>query len=217
VDSAPTSAIERPEGAPEIPEDLDRIFTIPNLLSVARLGLLVWSLELLFGANSRVEAAIVLAVAGSTDFFDGYIARRFRQVSNLGKWIDPIIDVIVLMSAVVAVAVYRGAPWWFAGVILARETHMVVTGLVLRRMGARRIDVIYLGKCATFGLMATFPALLLGDGPGSAAHVLRVVGWVIGYPSLVLSIITVFLYIPIAKEAIAGGRADRSAEAARAT
>src|SRR6202040_3696748 len=101
------------------------------------------------------------------------------------------------------------APWWFAGIILARETHVMVTGLVLQKIGARRIDVIFLGKCATFGLMATFPALLLGDGPGAQARVLRIIGWVIGYPSLLLSIVTVFLYIPIAQAAIAGGRADR--------
>jgi cardiolipin synthase len=196
---------------------LDRIFTVPNLLSISRLGLLGWSLVLLFGSNARVEAAIVLAIAGSTDFLDGQIARRFDQVSNLGKILDPVIDVIVLMSAGVSVAVYGGAPWWLAGVVLGRETHMVATGLILKKMGARPIEVIFAGKCATFGLMATFPALLLGDGPGTAAHVLRIVGWVIGFPSLALSIITVFLYVPIAQAALAGGRADRAANAARAT
>jgi cardiolipin synthase len=213
VERFPVSITEEVIGAEADIENLDRVLTIPNALTLARLGLLGWALALLFGSNARVEAAVVLAIAGSTDFFDGYIARRFHQISNLGKFFDPIVDVVVLMSAVIAVAVYGGAPWWLAGIILARETHMVVTGLVLKKIGARRIDVIFLGKCATFGLMATFPALLLGDGAGLAARVLRIVGWVIGYPSLALSIVTVFLYIPIARAAIAGGVADRTAAA----
>jgi cardiolipin synthase len=200
-----------------IDEGLDRVVTIPNAISLARLGLLGWALALLFGSDARVDAAIVLAVAGSTDFLDGQIARRFHQVSNLGKLLDPVVDVVVLMSAVVAVAVYGGAPWWFAGIVIARETHMVVTGLTLRKMGARPVEVIFAGKCATFGLMATFPALLLGDGPGTAAHVWRIVGWVVGFPSLALSLVTVLLYVPIARAALAAGRADRAAIAARAT
>jgi cardiolipin synthase len=205
-------------GAPQAADSsLDRVVTLPNIISISRLGLLAWALVLLFASHARVTAAIVLAVAGSTDFLDGQIARRFGQVSNLGKVLDPVVDVVVLMSAVVAVAVYGGAPWWFAGVVLARETHMIVTGLTLRKMGARPVEVIFAGKCATFGLMATFPALLLGDGLGTAAHAWRVVGWVLGVPSLALSLITVVLYIPIARAALAGGRADRAAISARAT
>jgi cardiolipin synthase (CMP-forming) len=215
---AAAGAVSTPGGAVAPGEEnLDRIMTIPNLMSVARLGLLGWSLALLFGSNARVEAAVVLAIAGSTDFFDGYIARRFHQVSNLGKLLDPIVDVVVLMSAVVSVAVYGGAPWWFVGIVLARETHMVVTGLVLKKLGARRVDVIWLGKCATFGMMVTFPALLLGDGPGTAAHVLRIIGWAVGIPALALSLYTVILYAPIARRALEEGRADRAAAGAGAT
>ena len=198
-------------------EDFDRVLTAPNLITAARLALLGWSLTELFGSNARIEAAILLAIAGSTDFLDGYVARRFNQISNLGRLIDPIVDVVVLMSSIVGVAIYHGAPWWFAGLVLARETHMIVTGVVLKRMGARRVDVLYLGKCATFGLMTAFPLLLLGDGPGTAAHVVRVIGWAIGIPSLALSIVVVFLYVPVARAALAAGRADRAAQAASGT
>jgi cardiolipin synthase len=196
-----------------VADEGDRVLTVPNAISLARLGLLAWSLVLLFGSNARVEAGVVLAIAGFTDFLDGYIARRFHQVSNLGKLLDPVIDVVVLASSIVAAAVYGAAPWWLAGLVLARETHMVVTALVLKRLGARRVEVIYIGKVATFGLMATFPGLLLGDGPGTAAHVVRDIAWGVGYPSLALSLYAVWKYAPIARAALDAGRADRRAEA----
>ncbi len=198
----------------EDPVALDRIFTLPNGISVARLGLLAWSLVLLFGDDARVRAAIVLAVAGATDFLDGYLARRFHQVSTLGKLLDPTVDVAVLASAVIAVAVYGGAPWWLAGVVLARELFIVTTGVVLGVLGARRIDVVYIGKVATFGFMATFPGLLLGDGPGTAAHALRIIAWVIAYPSLCCSVAAIFVYMPVARVALDAGRADRLAHSA---
>lgn len=62
-----------------------RPFTIPNLLSLIRLACIPLFVWLLFGRDDRAAAAILLAVLGSTDWFDGWIARRFDQVSELGK------------------------------------------------------------------------------------------------------------------------------------
>ena len=74
------------------PGAADRILTIPNVITLVRLGLLPVFVWLLFGKDDRASAAYLLAVIGTTDFFDGYIARHFNQISELGKVLDPVAD-----------------------------------------------------------------------------------------------------------------------------
>ncbi|MHB8245807.1 MAG: CDP-alcohol phosphatidyltransferase family protein [Acidimicrobiales bacterium] len=185
---------------------LDRVWTVPNLLSIARLGLIGLFVWLLFGANARIAAAIVLAVAGATDFVDGYVARRFHQVSTLGKVLDPTADRIVLGTGVIAIAVYGAVPAWLAGVVLSREVLVSGAVLLLAALGARRIDVLWAGKAATFGLMVCFPVLLLADGSASWANILRVATWVALIPVLGLSLFATLSYVPLARRALADRR-----------
>jgi cardiolipin synthase (CMP-forming) len=187
-------------------EDLDRIWTIPNLLSVGRLGLLCVFAWLLFGAHERVAATAVLVVTGATDFLDGFVARRLHQVTTLGKVLDPTADRIVVGTAVIAITVYGAAPWWLAGVVLGREVLVSGAVLVLAALGARRIDVLWVGKAGTFGLMACFPALLLGDTHAGWGSVLRDITWVFLVPSLALSFAAAVSYVPIARRALAERR-----------
>ncbi len=193
---------------------LDRILTVPNALSLGRLGLLALFCWLLFGANDRIAAAAVLAVSGVTDFVDGYVARRFHQVSNLGKVLDPTADRIVVGTGVIAIAVYGAVPGWLAGVVLGREVLVSAAVLALAALGAPRIDVLWLGKAGTFGLMSSFPLFLLADSSAAWAHVLADVTWVLVVPSLVLSFAAAVSYVPHARKALArraGGPAGAAA------
>jgi len=185
---------------------LDRIWTVPNLLSVGRLALLGLSGWLLFGAHERVAATAVLVVTGATDFLDGYVARRLHQVTTLGKMLDPTADRIVLATSVIGIAAYGAAPWWLAGVVLGREALVSGAVLVLAALGARRIDVLWVGKAGTFGLMGCFPAFLLSDTPARWGSVLRDVTWVFLVPSLALSFAAAVSYVPIARRALAERR-----------
>lgn len=185
---------------------LDRIWTIPNLLSVGRLGLLVVFCWLLFGAHQRIAADIVLAVAGSTDFVDGYVARRFNQVTTLGKILDPTADRIVLATGVISIAVFGAVPWWLAGVVLGREVAVSLAVLVLAALGARRIDVLWIGKAGTFGLLVCFPLFLLSYSTSGWAHVVRDVTWVLVVPALALSFAAAVAYVPVARRALAERR-----------
>src|SRR4051812_44049552 len=106
--------MERPEAAPsiaavddEIPLELvvDRIFTIPNVITFVRLLCLPLFVWLLFGNDNRAAAAILLAVLGTTDFLDGYLARRLHQTSKLGKVLDPVADRILFFVAITAVLI----------------------------------------------------------------------------------------------------------------
>jgi cardiolipin synthase len=86
------------------------ILTVPNVISFARLLCMPLFLYLLFGRNNRAGAAYLLAILGATDFVDGYIARHFGQVSELGKILDPTADLLLLMVGVGGIPFDHAAP-----------------------------------------------------------------------------------------------------------
>jgi cardiolipin synthase len=98
---------------------------------------------------------------------------------------------------------------WFAVLVLIREAAFAIGALVLGALGARRIDVTWWGKTATFGMMVAFPLFLIGHADVARADVWLALGWIIGIPSLILSYYTFGEYYPLAKTALAEGRAAR--------
>lgn len=187
-----------------------RVWTVPNVISVLRLGCVPVFCVLLLGMGNRAGAATLLGVLGATDWVDGYIARRFNQVSELGKILDPTADRLMFLAAVVAMMVDGSLHAAFGVTMLVREAVVSLTTVVLGAMGARRIDVTWAGKTATFGLMFALPLLLLGDSSVGGGAALRGVGWGLGIPSLALSYYAAVEYIPRARRALAEGRAGAS-------
>ena len=112
----------------------DRILTIPNVISVVRLLCVPVFLWLLFDQENRVAAAGLLAILGATDWVDGYIARHYDQVSNLGKILDPVADRVLLIVGVVAILIDGAAPLGVGILSLLREG--LVTVAVHRPRGA---------------------------------------------------------------------------------
>lgn len=186
-----------------------RIWTVPNLLSLSRIAGIGVFCYLLFGPNLRIAAAVLLAVSGVTDFADGYIARHFNQVSALGKVLDPTADRIVVATSVIAILVYGAVPVWLGVVVIVREVLVSGAVLLLAALGARRIDVIWVGKAGTFGLMGCLPLFLATDGPGSWEHPLRVLTYVLVMPALAFSWYAALSYVPLARRALREGRAPR--------
>ena len=187
-----------------------RILTVPNFVSVLRLGCVPVFCVLLLGMGNRAGAAILLAVLGATDWVDGYIARRFDQGSELGKILDPTADRLLFLAAAVAMMVDGALHVAFGATMLAREAAVSVAAVVLGALGARRIDVTWTGKTATFGLMAALPLLLLGNSSVAGGTALGGVGWGLGMPSLALSYYAAVEYVPRARQALAEGRAGRT-------
>ncbi len=190
----------------------DRVLTVPNVITVVRLALLPVFLWLLFGQEDRATAAWLLAVLGSTDFLDGWIARRFNQVSELGKVLDPVADRLLFFVGAGAILVDGSVPLWFAVAVLVREALVSLATLGLAALGAKRIDVTWFGKAGTFGLMMSFPFFLASESTLGWADTAEVLAWVTGAPGLLLSWYSAALYVPLARRALQEGRSAGGTE-----
>ncbi|MEQ1786877.1 MAG: CDP-alcohol phosphatidyltransferase family protein [Acidimicrobiales bacterium] len=186
----------------ETDQGTDRILTVPNVITIVRLGLLPVFLWLLFAQEDRASAAWLLAALGTTDFLDGYIARHFNQVSDLGKVLDPVADRLLFFVGVGGILVDGSVPVWFAVIALVREALVAGATLGLAALGVRRIDVTWFGKAYTLMLMIAFPLFLASEstlswheGAGTAA-----LGF--GIPGLILSWYSAALYVPLARKAL---------------
>ena len=197
-------------GGPAEP-DLSRVLTVPNVISLGRLLCIPLFLWLLFGRDNRLAAAWLLAFLGATDWVDGYIARRYGQVSTLGKILDPTADRLLLAVGVIAILVYGAVPPVIAWLAIAREGSVAILALTLAALGAKRIDVIWWGKTGTFLLMIAFPLFLLGDGHGLA----HAVAWAVSVAGLLAGWYANLLYLPQARRALREGRDEKRRRAAQ--
>ena len=192
---------------------IDRVWTVPNVLSVIRLLLIPVFVYLLFGRDNRAAAASLLAFLGATDWVDGYIARHFDQTSTLGKVLDPTADRLLLLVSVASIIIDRSIPWWIAGLVLFREGAVAIAALVLAAMGARRIDVTWYGKAGTFGLMFAIPFFLAARSTVGWHPLAHVLAWVCVIPGLVFGYVAAVQYIPLGRRALAEGRLGSAAVA----
>jgi len=190
-------------------DGLDRILTAPNVITLVRLLCIPFFLWLLFGLHRQTAAAVLLAVLGATDWVDGYVARRYGQVSTFGKVLDPTADRLLVGTAVIAIMVYGAVPLWFGIATIAREVLVSAMVVLLATMGAARIDVLWVGKAGTFGLMFAYPTFLLGYGTASWQEPIRAIAWVTGLIGLALAWWAAGSYIGPARRALRDGRAAR--------
>ncbi|GAB3246581.1 CDP-alcohol phosphatidyltransferase family protein [Alteromonas gracilis] len=153
------------------------IWTVPNIVSMGRLLGVPLFLWLVLGPQADGLAVLVLMLMGITDWLDGYLARRLGQFSRLGELLDPVVDRLFILAAVVGLAVRDVIPWWLAIAIPLRDALMWGLVPLLRTRGYSALPVHFLGKAATFNLFYSFPLLLLGDGEGTLAQLARVFGW----------------------------------------
>jgi CDP-diacylglycerol--glycerol-3-phosphate 3-phosphatidyltransferase len=154
------------------------VCTIPNLLSALRLLGVPVFLWLALGPRADGMALAVLAAAGISDYLDGKLARMLGQTSRLGTLLDPLADRLYILATILALTVRAIVPWWFAALLIGRDTVIAGVVPVLRRRGyGPTLPVHYLGKAATFNLLYAFPLLLLSAGSTWLAVVSRPLGW----------------------------------------
>jgi cardiolipin synthase (CMP-forming) len=158
-----------------------RVWTLPNLLSLARLAGVPLFLWLVLGPEADGWALAVLMVSGATDYADGWLARRLNQTTVLGAILDPVADRLYILAVVVGLALRDVIPWWLAISLPLRDALMWGLVPLLRTRGYSALPVHFLGKAATFNLLYAFPLLLLGDGEGVVARLAEVFGWAFAF------------------------------------
>lgn len=160
------------------PAGRDRVWTIPNVLSVVRLVLVPVFLYLLLATTAYGWTVAILMFSGFSDWADGKIARLVpNQSSRLGELLDPLVDRVYMLAVPVGLGLAGIVPWWVVGVLVGRDAVLALTLPVLRSRGITALPVTYIGKAATFALMSGFPLVLLGQWDALWSRVIGACGW----------------------------------------
>jgi cardiolipin synthase len=187
----------------------DRVLTIPNALSAARLVGVPIFLWLVLNEYDAA-AVLVLMVSGFTDWLDGKIARRWNQMSRLGQLLDPAADRLYILATLVGLTVRDVVPLWLTVALVGRDVLLSFTLPILRRHGYGPLPVHFLGKAATFNLLAGFPLLLLGEGDSLVSQVAHAFGWAFAIWGTALYWWAGVLYVVQVMQVVGSDRTDRS-------
>jgi CDP-diacylglycerol--glycerol-3-phosphate 3-phosphatidyltransferase/cardiolipin synthase len=147
------------------------------LLSAIRLALIPVFVYVLLFAHANGWAVAILMFSGASDWADGKIARTLNQSSRLGVLLDPAVDRLYMVTVPVVMALDGVVPWWFVVTLLVRDGLLAATLPLLRSRGLSALPVTYVGKAATFCLMAGFPLVLLGTWDALWSRVVGAIGW----------------------------------------
>jgi len=138
-----------------------RIWTVPNQITLLRLGFLPLFLILIVYEHYR-WALLILVLAGLSDGIDGLLARKLNQKSAIGAYLDPIADKLLLSSSFVILAMEKKIAWWLTIMILSRDILLlVVAAVIILISGYRPFPPSRLGKATTFfQIILVFAAVL---------------------------------------------------------
>ena len=162
-------------------EVLDKVITIPNIVTLIRLLLLPLYLWLLFATPYTTAALVVFAIAASTDWVDGQIARRTHQVSKIGKLFDPLVDRLLIAVGVISIYLLGRLPLWILVYLVVRDCLLLAGGRYLLSKAGEIPPVIYIGKFATAFLMFGFCFLLLGFPEVPGLGIASAPAWLPGF------------------------------------
>ena len=161
-----------------VPKDSGKqIFTIPNLLSFFRILLIPVIVWLYCWKKDYPLTAIVLVLSGATDIADGFIARHFNMVSNLGKVLDPVSDKLTQVTALACLLTRFRAVWWLIGMMVIKETVMTIMGILVIHRTQAVYSAAWHGKLATVVLYAIiFIHIIWYDIPQTVSVLLAAAG-----------------------------------------
>ena len=131
-----------------------QVLTIPNLLSAFRILLVPVIVWLYCGRGDYPLTACVLVLSGVTDIVDGFIARRFRMVSDLGKVLDPVADKLTQTAALGCLLTRFRVLWWLLALLVVKECLMAAMGIFVIRRTGEVYSASWHGKLATCILYA---------------------------------------------------------------
>jgi cardiolipin synthase (CMP-forming) len=202
------------------------IYTLANIVTLLRLILVPIFFAVLMSGRSDVVSFLLFALAASTDWLDGQIARRTGTVTEIGKAIDPLVDRLLIGFGVLGVYLLDRVPLWVLLVLLVRDLYLLWGTVYLARRHVAVPPVAYIGKLTTTLLLFGFADLILGwpmvpglglvessalPGWGSEPAILGI--WFI-YAGVITSIATAVVYTAEARGALRRADASASSEGA---
>ena len=157
---------ERPKGPVAESTDaaadhLSDVYTVANIVTVLRLILVPIFFAVLINGNHDTLAFVLFAIAASTDWLDGQIARRTGTVTALGKAIDPLVDRLLIAGGVLGLYIEHRLPLWIVIVLFARDLYLMYGAWRLEQFYHRRMQVSFAGKLTTATLLFGFADLIL--------------------------------------------------------
>jgi cardiolipin synthase (CMP-forming) len=195
---------------PASPAASDRVMTIPNALSFLRIAFIPVFVWLIVDPDTTFAGLVLFGVVLATDWVDGAIARAMDQVSELGKILDPVSDRLAIAAGLIALVIRGAFPLWAALLILVRDALILLAGIALLSVRRVRIDVRYLGKVATFGLMVAIGCIAWGNLGYALAPAFLACGWTFFAVAIVEYYVATILYVGDLRAALVGDGARGS-------
>jgi cardiolipin synthase (CMP-forming) len=197
-----------PATAGSDPGRMSAILTAPNVITFTRLLLMPVCAWLLI--DGRWAAGLLLtAVVGSTDWVDGWLARRTGSVSRLGQLLDPLADRLLIASVTIALVIRDVVPLLAVVLLVGRDLVLLIGFPLLARRGVRPPDVVWVGKAATFVLLFALPTLVVGETGLALAPAARALGLALLWFGVVLYYVAGFVYVRMALQGLRAARAAR--------
>ena len=167
----------------------ENCLTIPNLLSLLRIALIPLILWFYCKKENLVAAGVVIGFSGLTDVADGYIARRYHQVSDLGKLLDPLADKLTQIAMLLCLVAYYPVLWHVLALFAVKELTSWFLGAMVIHKDREVNSASWFGKVNTVVLYGVLLILfLLPDIPAETARTLIAV-------SSGVMLVTFFLYV----------------------
>lgn len=176
------------------------VYTVANIVTVLRLVMVPIFFSVLVTGTNDALAAVLFAVAASTDWLDGQIARRTGTVTQIGKAIDPLVDRLLIASGLLGLYLEQRLPLWIVIVLIARDVYLLYGAWRLEAYHVR-LPVTYLGKATTFTLLVGFTLLILGWPTVILGGQEIYLGLLVVYVGMALSLSTAVQYTVIAYRA----------------
>jgi cardiolipin synthase len=192
-----------------------RVLTVPNAISAARIASIPVFVALILDHDTTTPGLILFAIVVATDWIDGTIARRTGQVSDLGKVLDPVADRLAIAAGLIGLVLRGIFPVWAAAAILVRDLTVLVGGAVALFRRGIRLEVRWIGKLATFSLMAAIPMVSWGSLGLPLAAAATVCGWAAYSVGIVEYYVAAFAYLGDIRRASYRGAGSEDGDPAR--
>jgi len=192
-----------------------RALTVPNAISAARIASIPVFVGLILDHDTTTAGLILFAIVVATDWIDGMIARRTGQVSDLGKVLDPVADRLAIAAGLIGLVLRGIFPLWAAAAILVRDLTVLVGGAVALARRGLRLEVRWIGKLATFSLMAAIPMVSWGSLGLPLAATATVGGWAAYAVGIVEYYVAAFAYLGDIRRASYRGAGSEDGDPAR--